>query len=73
MSSRVDDNICDCCDGSDENTLLKCPNTCDAKIIEIKKQLEQKKLGQSLKRKYLVDGLFKNEQVITINLELNLI
>lgn len=32
-SSRVNDNICDCCDGSDEwltrnRSSVKCPNTC---------------------------------------------
>jgi protein kinase C substrate 80K-H len=29
-SSRVDDGICDCCDGSDEGTLVKCKNQCVA-------------------------------------------
>eukprot|EP00607_Mallomonas_marina_P010089 CAMPEP_0182419396 /NCGR_PEP_ID=MMETSP1167-20130531/3865_1 /TAXON_ID=2988 /ORGANISM="Mallomonas Sp, Strain CCMP3275" /LENGTH=489 /DNA_ID=CAMNT_0024594305 /DNA_START=423 /DNA_END=1892 /DNA_ORIENTATION=- len=28
-SSRVDDGICDCCDGSDEGFLTKCPSNCD--------------------------------------------
>jgi predicted nucleic acid-binding Zn-ribbon protein len=27
-SSRVDDQVCDCCDGSDEGYVAKCPNTC---------------------------------------------
>ncbi|XP_075083054.1 uncharacterized protein LOC107787249 isoform X6 [Nicotiana tabacum] len=29
FSSRVNDNICDCCDGSDEyDSTVNCPNTC---------------------------------------------
>ena len=27
-SSRVDDGICDCCDGSDEGTIIQCKDTC---------------------------------------------
>lgn len=29
MSSRVNDGICDCCDGSDESGTKSCPNTCE--------------------------------------------
>ena len=46
-----------------ENQSVKCPDTCEKLIAEAEKSLESKKLGQNLKRKYLVDGLLKNEQV----------
>ena len=47
-----------------ENSSLKCPDTCEKQITKAKQSFESKKLGQNLKRKYLVDGLLKNEQVI---------
>ena len=44
-------------------TTIKCSNNCATKINEAKSSFESKKIGQNLKRKYLIDGLFKNEQV----------
>ena len=29
VSSRVNDGICDCCDGTDEWEINSCENTCD--------------------------------------------
>ena len=46
-----------------ENQSVKCPDTFVKQISEAEKSFESKKLGQNLKRKYLVDGLLKNEQV----------
>ena len=42
LSSRVNDHLCDCCDGSDEyNSGKQCPNTC---VEERQKQMEQFKV-----------------------------
>jgi hypothetical protein len=40
QSSRVNDMVCDCCDGSDE-TQKVCPNSCDVKIAEYRQLLLQ--------------------------------
>ncbi|XP_039061466.1 glucosidase 2 subunit beta-like [Hibiscus syriacus] len=52
-SSRVNDGICDCCDGSDEyDGKVKCPNTCnDAIAIEsLKRNVEVYQEGVTLRK-----------------------
>ena len=38
-SSRVDDQVCDCCDGSDEGRVANCPNMCDEVAASERAQL----------------------------------
>lgn len=53
FSSRVDDTVCDCCDGSDEGRGA-CANTCDAVGEEMARAAEHRRrhaeLGQALKK-----------------------
>ena len=62
FSSRVNDKICDCCDGSDEwNADVSCPNTCHEmgikaqeekrRLIELHNQGYQKRLDYSAQGK----------------------
>ena len=66
-SSRVNDKICDCCDGSDEwGTEVNCPNTC----IEMgrKAQEERERLrelhssGYKMRQEYSIQGKQKIEE-----------
>ena len=67
FSSRVNDKICDCCDGSDEwGTEVNCPNTCDE--MGRKAQEEWKRLkelheqGFKRRREYSNQGKQKFEE-----------
>ncbi|XP_054706634.1 glucosidase 2 subunit beta-like [Uloborus diversus] len=75
-SSRVNDNICDCCDGSDEyNSTADCVNTC----LELGRQAreEEQKLqelyeqGFALRQQYAVQGkqIEENNKVQLENLK----
>lgn len=67
LSSRVNDKICDCCDGSDEwGTDTNCPNTCEemgrrAKE-EQKRQQELHAQGFNRKQDYAAQGKHKDEE-----------
>ncbi|KAF4324007.1 hypothetical protein BBO99_00002514 [Phytophthora kernoviae] len=41
-TSRVDDGICDCCDGSDEALGSQCKNTCSAAAEVVRKEAEER-------------------------------
>ena len=44
-SMRVNDGICDCCDGSDEyTTSVKCLNRCDEMAIRMREEEERMKI-----------------------------
>ena len=56
-SSRVDDGICDCCDGSDEGTVIQCKDTCN-QVAYKERELMNKltaayKVGKSLRDGYI--------------------
>ncbi len=54
FSSRVNDGVCDCCDGSDELlTGIKCPDVCETKatIALIESQKQHDLLWKGLKKK----------------------
>ncbi len=59
--SRVDDGICDCCDGSDEGSLMQCPNICDQVAQNELKSLNKLKTayseGSKIKAQYLAKAL----------------
>jgi protein kinase C substrate 80K-H len=58
-SSRVEDGVCDCCDGSDERSgeLIQCPNTCAAAAAaekEKRRGLQQAyQKGAEIRRNYI--------------------
>ena len=56
FSSRVNDGICDCCDGSDESLSLNCPDVCETKAsiasLELQKQQD-----------LLLNGMKKNKEI----------
>jgi len=56
-SSRVDDGICDCCDGSDEGTVVQCKDTCNQVAYKerelITKLTAAYKVGKSLRDGYI--------------------
>lgn len=60
FSSRVGDNVCDCCDGSDEGN-GKCPDTCGLLIEEARRQeafkIEQLEMGRARKREVMERSL----------------
>ena len=56
FSSRVNDGICDCCDGSDESLLLNCPDVCETKASIALLELQKK---QDL----LMNGMKKNKEI----------
>ena len=63
-SSRVDDGICDCCDGSDEGNIIQCKDTC-AQVAYKEKELINKlttayKAGKMLRDGYIT--LVRNEK-----------
>ena len=67
LSSRVNDRICDCCDGSDEwGTGISCPNTCEE--MGRKEKEEQRRLkelheqGFLKKAEYSTQGKQKEEE-----------
>ncbi len=67
FSSRVNDKICDCCDGSDEwGTEVNCPNTCiemGRKALEEKKRLhELHSTGYEMRQDYSIQGKEKTEE-----------
>ena len=83
-TSRVDDGICDCCDGEDE-TSVDCPNTCKElakKILEVKrKKASQYIKGLELREQYVekaverMQGLVEereslNRQTVSVDLHL---
>ena len=83
-TSRVDDGICDCCDGEDE-TGVECPNTCKElakKILEVKRKKASKYIkGLDLREQYVekaverMQGLVEereslNRQTVSVDLHL---
>lgn len=67
FSSRVNDKICDCCDGSDEwGTDASCPNTCEEmgrKAIEEAQRLKElHEQGHKKKLEYSTQGKKKSEE-----------
>ena len=56
-ASRVDDAVCDCCDGSDEGSLVQCPDVCTviaAKEIEhLTKLTAAYKAGSAIREQYI--------------------
>lgn len=67
ISSRVNDKICDCCDGSDEwGTDTQCPNTCEEMgrraREEYQRQQEMHAQGYNRKLEYSVQGKHKDEE-----------
>jgi hypothetical protein len=46
-----------------ENSETLCKNDCEDRIASNKRDVERIENGQREKKKYLVDGMFKNEQV----------
>jgi protein kinase C substrate 80K-H len=64
--SRVDDSVCDCCDGSDEIATgrVKCANTCGAVAAAFRAEIEAKTAGFTsgyAMRKKMIDDL-RNER-----------
>lgn len=59
-SSRVDDGICDCCDGSDELNTIKCDNECDAAAATQRKALEK------YQNNYFIGSKIKKEKIENI-------
>ena len=56
-SSRVDDGICDCCDGSDEGNVIQCKDTC-TQVAYKERELTNKlsaayKVGKQLRDGYI--------------------
>ncbi|RNA30391.1 glucosidase 2 subunit beta-like [Brachionus plicatilis] len=62
-SYKVNDKICDCCDGSDEKEEIKCKNFCSGLIFDKKKEIDLKTKGLSEKKKYLAEGILKDEKL----------
>jgi hypothetical protein len=63
-SSKVNDGICDCCDGSDERFIvgdIKCSNTCNDAHQAEKDRLVELKLG--LKKKQTLESDMVNEMI----------
>lgn len=56
-SSRVDDGICDCCDGSDEGTIIQCKDTCNQVAYKEREHLNKLttayKIGKGLRESYI--------------------
>lgn len=63
MSQKVDDGICDCCDGSDELN-KKCKNNCNLFINMNKEKRAKERQGLDRKRMYLESGHNQDERVI---------
>lgn len=65
-SNRVDDTVCDCCDGSDES-LIKCPNTCAQKAREYLATLEEHnrlvKNGLKIREQWALESAKKTDEV----------
>ncbi|ESL08355.1 hypothetical protein TRSC58_03942, partial [Trypanosoma rangeli SC58] len=57
--NRINDGICDCCDGSDEYSgITVCPNVCaEAQELEEKKRLEEERIKQL--------GLLEKEKMLS--------
>jgi hypothetical protein len=51
----VNDGVCDCCDGSDEQT-TECPDRCDAHAQKAKEALAQKARGMKRRLDYVAKG-----------------
>ena len=60
---QVNDNICDCCDGSDEKESVRCQNKCHEKIEKLQAEFNLKNQALVAKQHYLIAGKSKNEQV----------
>jgi protein kinase C substrate 80K-H len=41
-SSRVDDGVCDCCDGSDESGVVSCANSCAVQAKQASESMAKK-------------------------------
>ena len=65
MSQKVDDGVCDCCDGSDELN-KRCKNNCNFHINVNKQNLAKKQQGHDRKRIYLEAGRGQ-DQIVTTN------
>ena len=66
---RVNDGVCDCCDGSDEyDSRVDCPNTCDElgrRVREEEERQRQLQLSGHVKRlDYAKQGQQKQEEQI---------
>lgn len=59
----MNDNICDCCDGSDEKEGVRCENKCQEKIVKIRAEFDRKNQALAAKQHYLIAGKSKSEQV----------
>ena len=46
-----------------ESQEAKCPNKCDEKLALLKNEMDKNRKALNEKRKYVVDGVFMNEQV----------
>lgn len=56
-SVMVNDGICDCCDGSDEQTSARCPNACtqwhDSELQRLRKRLADVQAGRAIRETYI--------------------
>lgn len=61
-SSRVDDGVCDCCDGSDESK-MQCENTCNEMLEALKKADDLRNKARELKKRI---GMVSNERFLQL-------